>query len=225
MTDSSTSASEADSTRTMYGAGEAPRRPRRGGRGGRRIRRYPVVARLQIDAIPMPTTEDQLRAMHERIARDQAYIPNRQRLAIPASWDPEQAESRIVPGSDNNSQVTRRNTGPLAPPEWLDLEPTNGTFGTFVPETPETIQAQQAEWRTLLRGGGGAAAPAAAVAAVGPAYWHTGQSSSSSGVPGSNPNRRPLSTRAPHKQPQAKRPRLQGPAAPTREAVLPRVPA
>ena len=69
--------------------------------------------------------------MQERIARDQAYISARHRLPIPSSWSEDEAEGHIVPGSGNNTQTTRRAAGPLPPGDWLNLDPTNGTYGTF----------------------------------------------------------------------------------------------
>ena len=69
--------------------------------------------------------------MQARIARDQAYISARHRLPIPSSWSEDEAEGHIVPGSGNNTQTTRRAAGPLPPGDWLNLDPTNGTYGTF----------------------------------------------------------------------------------------------
>ena len=72
-----------------------------------------------------------LARMQARIARDQAYISARHRLPIPSSWSEDEAEGHTVPGSGNNTQTTRRAAGPLPPGDWLNLDPTNGTYGTF----------------------------------------------------------------------------------------------
>ena len=92
MTDTDTSghssASDGDSTQTVYGAARVPRRVRRragGGARGRGTPRYTLVPRLQVEAIPGPRTPLDLFRMQTRIARDQAFIPRRYRLPLPSS--------------------------------------------------------------------------------------------------------------------------------------------
>ena len=142
MTDTDTSghssASDGDSTRTVYGAARVPRRVRRQGGGG--TPQYPLVPRLQVAAIPGPRTPLDLFQMQSRIARDQAYIPRRYRLPLPSSWNEDEANGHIVPGSGNNTERTRRIAGPLVPSEWQHVESTQRTFGTFIEESPVAIR-------------------------------------------------------------------------------------
>ena len=172
MTDTSaadTSASDGDSTRTVYGAARVPRRVQsRGGGGapGRGTTRHPLVAGLQVDAIPCLTTRQELVRTQERIAPDQAYILPRHRLPIPSSWSAEEANGHIVPGSRNNAQTTRRAAGPLPPTDWRDVDPTQGTFGTFIEEAPAVIRRRQAEWQNTMSGGAGAGSAAASMATI-----------------------------------------------------------
>ena len=96
-----------------------------------------------------------LARMQARIARDQAYISARHRLPIPSSWSEDEAEGHIVPGSGNNTQTTRRAAGPLPPGDWLNLDPTNGTYGTFEgyfhgPGSPVYLVQKGQEGRTQI---------------------------------------------------------------------------
>ena len=160
-TTTSSSASDADSTRTVYGA-VRPRRVRRRGRGGRRGRgtpRYPLIPRFQVAAIPDPRTALELVEMQNRIARDQAHIRPRHRLPVPSSWDADVANGHIVPGSGNRTETTRRNAGPVAPSGWQSHESSRGPFGTFIEESPSVIRQRHLEWLNLVRSERGAQGP------------------------------------------------------------------
>ena len=143
------------------------------------------------------------------MAEDLARMPPRYREPLPASWNPDVAEGRIVPGSGNHPETTRPADGPLPPPQWHNRESTRGAHGTYVEERTSVLKQRQNDWWNAMQ-------PAP------PARAHESRplvqtSFSASGACGSS---RPLMrTRAPHKTP-PKRPGEEEPRTRSPESLM-----
>lgn len=79
-----------------------------------------------------------------------AVVPARHRTPIPADWDPAVAEGRIVPGSGNHPEFTRREAGPLRPALWHTREPSTGPHGQYNEEPVSTLNLRRAHWLATL---------------------------------------------------------------------------